>query len=82
MGLNEIREEFGSEISSMAEDLNNSLPFSKPQLRSAFTDSEIGEIHKLIKDVNSATAENQKIARLQANAKAAFGLLKKLGVAL
>lgn len=80
MGLNDIKKEFNT--SGMAEDLTNSLPFSMPELRKAFTDSQIEELHKLIADVNAATSQNEKLAKLQENIKAAFTLLKKLGVAL
>jgi hypothetical protein len=82
MGLNEIKNEFGTEIADMANDLSNSLPFSKPELRKAFTDGQIEDLHKLISEVNAATSQNEKIARLQDNIKTAFSLLKKLGVAL
>ena len=82
MGLNDIKAEFSDDITAMADDLNNSLPFSKPQLRAAFTDNQIADLHKLVSDVNAASAQNQKIARLQDNARAALLLLKKLGVAL
>lgn len=80
MGLNDIKKEFNTE--TMAEDLTNSLPFSMPQLRNAFTDTQIEGLHKLITDVNAATSQNEKLAKLQDNIKAAFTLLKKLGVAL
>lgn len=80
MGINDIKDEF--DVAEMAEDLTNSLPYSMPELRKAFTDSQINDLHKLIKEVNAATSQNDKIARLQDNIKAAFTLLKKLGVAL
>ena len=80
MGLNDIKKEFNT--SEMAEDLTNSLPFSMPELRKAFTDSQIEELHKLIADVNAAKSQNEKLAKLQENIKSAFTLLKKLGVAL
>lgn len=80
MGLNDIKNEFNT--SAMAEDLTNSLPFSMPELRKTFTDSQINDLHKLIKEVNAATSQNEKLARLQDNVKTAFTLLKKLGVAL
>jgi hypothetical protein len=82
MGLNEIKNEFGTEIADMANDLSNSLPFSKPELRKAFTDGQIEDLHKLISEVNAVSSQNEKIARLQDNIKTAFSLLKKLGVAL
>ena len=82
MSLNDIKTEFSSEISSMADDLNNSLPFSKPQLRASFTDKQLEELHKMIKEINEATTKNSKIIKLQENAKIAFDLLKKLGVAI
>ncbi len=80
MGLNDIKNEFNTTV--MAEDLTNSLPFSMPELRKAFTDSQIDDLHKLITEVNAATSQNDKLARLQDNIKTAFTLLKKLGVAL
>lgn len=80
MGLNDIKAEFNTV--AMAEDLTNSLPFSMPELRRAFTDSQIDDLHKLIKEVNAATSQNEKLVRLQDNIKTAFTLLKKLGVAL
>lgn len=82
MSLNDLRTEFANEISQIADELNNSLPMSKPQLRSAFTDAELGEIHKLIKEVNQATEENIKVEKVKNNAEAAFKLLKKLGVGI
>lgn len=82
MSLNDLRAEFSTEISQIADELNNSLPMSKPQLRSAFSDDELKELHTLIKDVNQATSENEKIVKIANNAKSAFNLLKKLGVGL
>lgn len=82
MTLNDLKEEFSEEISSMADELNNSLPMSKPQLRAAFTDQELQDLHKMIKEINEATEQNQKIAKLIEHAKSAFGLLKKLGVGI
>jgi hypothetical protein len=58
MGLNDLRNEFKTEIAAIADDLANSLPLSKPQLRSAFTDNQIEEVHKLIKEINEATDKN------------------------
>jgi hypothetical protein len=80
MGLKDIKKEF--DTAEMAEDLTNSLPFSMPGLRKAFTDTQIDELYKLITDVSAAKSQNEKIAKLQDNIKAAFTLLKKLGVAL
>lgn len=80
MGLNDIKKEFNT--SQMAEDLTNSLPFSMPELRKAFTDSEIENLHKLIIDVNAAISQNEKIAKIQKNAAIVFTLLEKLCVAL
>lgn len=80
MGLNDIKQEFNT--AAIAEDLTNSLPFSMPELRHAFTDAQIEQLHKLITDVNAATSQNEKLAVLQQNIKSAFILLKKLGVAL
>lgn len=82
MSLNDIKNEFSTEISRIAEELNNSLPMSKPQLRKAFSDKELAELHELIKKVNQATDDNEKIAEIAKNAKAALGLLKKLGVGI
>jgi len=82
MSLNDIRDEFGTEISDMAEDLNNSLPMSKPQIRAAFSDEDIKSLHSLLKEVNEATDKNNKIIKLKEHAETAFGLLKKLGVGI
>ena len=82
MSLNDIRNQFSSDISQIADELNNSLPMSKPQLRSAFSDDELKELHALVKEVNQATSENEKIAKVANNAKSALNLLKKLGVGL
>lgn len=82
MSLNDLRAEFSSEISQIADELNNSLPMSKPQLRNAFSDDELNELHTLIKEVNQATSENEKIAKVASNAKSVFNLLKKLGVGI
>lgn len=82
MSLNDLRNEFGTDIAKIAEELNNSLPMSKPQLRKAFTDTQLKDIHKMIKEVNEATASNEKITTIANNAKTAFNLLKKLGVGL
>ena len=82
MSLNDTRNEFSDEISEIANELNNSLPLSKPQIRKAFSDEEIKKLHLLIKAVNQATDENDKIAILQEHAKVALGLLKKLGVGI
>lgn len=80
MSLNDIKNEFHT--AAMAEDFANSLPFSLPELRRAFTDPQIKELHKLIADVNAATSRNEKLVKLQDNIEAAFTLLEKLGVAL
>jgi adenine C2-methylase RlmN of 23S rRNA A2503 and tRNA A37 len=82
MSLNDIRNEFSSDIAQIADELNNSLPMSKPQLRIAFSDQELKELHVLLKEVNEATSENDKIVKIANNAKSAFNLLKKLGVGL
>jgi len=82
MSLNDLREKFKDEISQIAEELNNSLPMSKPQLRNAYSDDELKELHVLIKEVNQATAENEKIAKIANHAKSTYGLLKKLGVGI
>jgi len=82
MGMNDLKDEFKDEIAVMADDLSNSLPFSKPELRKAFSDSQLQDLHKLISEVNAATSQNEKLAGLQDNIKTAFSLLKKLGVAL
>ena len=82
MSLNDLRNEFRSDISQIADELNNSLPMSKPQLRSAFSDDELKELHNLVKEVNQATSENEKIVKVANNAKSALNLLKKLGVGL
>jgi hypothetical protein len=82
MSLNDIRNEFSSDISQIADELNNSLPMSKPQLRTAFSDQELKEIHVLLTEINEATSENDKIVKIANNAKSAFHLLKKLGVGL
>jgi len=81
MSLNELGTEFGPDIKRIADELTNSLPMSKPKLRT-LSDDELKELHKMIKEVNAATSENQKVAKLQQHAKAAFDLLKILGVAL
>lgn len=80
MSLNDVKDVFN--VPEMAKDLTNSLPFSMPELRKAFTDTQIDELHKLVIEVNAATSQNEKLAKLQDNIKAAFNLLKKLGVAL
>jgi hypothetical protein len=82
MSLNDLRAEFSDEIATAVEDLNNSLPMSKPQLRAAFTDEELKALHTMISEVKKATSENQKVAKLAEFAKTALGLLMKLGVAL
>jgi adenine C2-methylase RlmN of 23S rRNA A2503 and tRNA A37 len=82
MSLNDIRKEFNSDISQIADELNNSLPMSKPQLRTAFSDRELKDLHVLLKEVNEATSENEKIVKIANNANSAFNLLKKLGVGL
>ncbi len=82
MGLNDLKEEFGTEISQIADDVGNSLPMSKPQLRSAFSDDELKDLHSMIQDVNQAADDNQKIVKVANHAKTAFNLLKKLGVGL
>lgn len=82
MSLNDLRSEFSSEISQIADELNNSLPMSKPQLRNTFSDDELKELHTLINEVNQATSENEKITKIADHAKSAYGLLKKLGVGL
>lgn len=82
MSLNDMKNEFNSEISQIADELNNSLSMSKPQLRNAFTDDELNELHVLIKEVNQATTDNEKIVKISKNAKSAYNLLKKLGVGL
>jgi len=82
MSLNDLRNEFSADISQIADEINNSLPMSKPQLRTAFSDQELKDLHVLLKEVNEATSENDKIAKIATNAKSAFKLLKKLGVGL
>jgi hypothetical protein len=82
MSLNDLRNEFSSDISQIADELNNSLPMSKPQLRIAFSDDELKELHNLVKEVNQATSEHEKIVKVANNAKSALNLLKKLGVGL
>ncbi len=82
MSLNDLKGEFSEEIRKSAEELSNSLPISKPQLREAFSDEEVTELHKLVTEINAATTENVKIKKLADNSKAALGLLKKLGVAI
>jgi hypothetical protein len=82
MSLNDIKDEFESKIAIMASDLNNSLPMSTPQLRKAFSDAEIKEVHALIKKVNEASDKNRKILELIMHAETAFKLLKKLGVGI
>ncbi len=82
MSLNDLRSEFSSEISQIADELNNSLPMSKPRLRSAFSDDELKELHALVYAVNQTTKEKEKIAKIASHAKSAYGLLKKLGVGL
>lgn len=80
MGLNDTKEDY--DISAMAADLVNSLPFSMPELRGAFTDTQIEDLHKLIADVNAATSQNDKHTKLKDNIETAFTLLVKLGVVL
>ena len=82
MILNDLRNEFSDEIKIAAEELSNSLPLSKPQLRNAFTDSELAEIHSMIKEVNDAADETAKSAKLANYASTALKLLKKLGVGI
>ena len=82
MSLNDLRNEFSAEISKIAEELNNSLPVSKPQLRKAFTDKQLKELHVLIKEINQATSKNEKILKIANNAKTVLNLLKKLGVGI
>lgn len=82
MSLNDIKTEFKDEISSMVDDLNNSLPMSKPQLRQAFSDDELKKLHALIKEVNEATSDNNKVTKLKDHAQAVLGLLRKLGVGI
>lgn len=82
MSLNDLRNEFSDEIRAAAEELSNSLPLSKPQLRNAFTDSELAEIHSMIKEVNDAADETAKSAKLASYASTALKLLKKLGVGI
>lgn len=82
MSLNDLQKEFSDEIAAAAEDLNNSLPMSKPQLRAAFSDQELKDLHTMISEIKKATSENQKAAKLTEHAKTALTLLKKLGVAI
>ena len=82
MSLNDLRNEFRDEIQSAAEELSNSLPLSKPQLRRAFSDEELSEIHEMITAVNEATSDYKKSAKLGEYASSAFKLLKKLGVGI
>lgn len=82
MSLNDLRGEFSNEIAAAVEDLNNSLPMSKPQLRTAFTDEELNALHAMISEVKKAASQDQKAAKLAEYAKTALGLLVKLGVAL
>jgi hypothetical protein len=82
MSLNDLREEFDPEISAIADELNNSLPMSKPQIRRAFSDDDIKNLHSLIKEVNEATDANDKIVVLQEQAMTVLELLKKLGVGI
>jgi hypothetical protein len=82
MSLNDLKTEFSAEIAAAAEDLSNSLPLSKPQIRQAFSDEELKQLHAMISDVNKATDENQKVVKFAAHAKSALKLLKVLGVAL
>ena len=82
MSLNDLRNEFSSEISQIAGELNNSLPMSKPQLRKAFTDKQLKELHTLIKEVNQAATKNEKVLKIANNAKSVLNLLIKLGVGI
>ena len=80
--LNAIGDEFADEIKSAANDLSNSLPLSVPQLRSAFTDDQIKDLHAMIKEIDAASNENDKKARLIEHAGTALNLLKRLGVGI
>ena len=82
MGLNDLRDEFDEEIKQAAEELSNSLPLSKPQLRNAYSDDELREIHLLIKEVKEAVDENEKTAKLSSHALSVLKLLKGLGVGI
>lgn len=80
MSLNDLRGEFADDITQIAVDLSNSLPMSKPQLRSAFSDDELKELHEMIAAVHQATSEHDKQLALADNAKSVLALLKTLGV--
>ncbi|MBE0359081.1 hypothetical protein [Pseudoalteromonas aliena] len=82
MSLNDIRNEFNADISSIANELTNSLPLSTPQLRKAFSDDDLKELHVLLTEVNEATSEDEKVMKIANNAEIAFKLLKRLGVGL
>lgn len=80
--LNDLKRRFDKKIQAAAEDLNNSLPLSVPQLRSAFTDQEIKKLHEMIVEIKKATSQNNKAAKLAKYSVTALKLLKKLGVAI
>ena len=77
-----LRQEFGTEISEIADDVLDGIPMSSTQLRAAFTDEELKELDQMLKAVRAAADENEKTAKLIAHGRAALKLLSKLGVAV
>ena len=77
-----IREEFGDEISEIADGILDAIPMSSMQLRLAFNDEELGELEQMLRAVRAAGDENDKTAKLIEHGRAAFKLLSKLGVAV
>jgi hypothetical protein len=77
-----IREEFGGEISEIADDILDAIPMSSMQLRLAFNDEELGELEQMLRAVRAAGDENAKTAKLIEHGRVAFKLLSKLGVAV
>lgn len=80
--IDRIREEFGGDIASIADETLDSIPMSSTQLRAAFTDDELKELDQMVKDIKAATTENEKKAKLIEHSRTALKLLGKLGVAI
>ncbi len=78
--MGRLQREFGDDIKEIADEVLDELPLSRPQLRAAFTDSELEEINQLIEEVRAAQDENTKVAKLLNRGETALKLIRGLGV--
>lgn len=82
MSLNTIRDIFEGDIQEAAQRLSETLPLTAPQLRNAYDDDTIRELQSLIDEVNAATDDNVRIAKLQQRAGSVLKLLRGFGIGL